>query len=164
MIGFAMALAITALVVSLTPSNAQDYVFAGFFLICTVSFLKLRWLLGSVALLTPLAALLLPNVQRVVPDEAFLQLSVAWAVGTMMSFLADSYRRWGMFSHVKGADCGGAVFGVGGVCRNEHHVLLAWIPQSWLPHSCAAHLTCPILAAWRFCAAQQACVEWGGMS
>lgn len=93
MLGAAMALAVCTLLVSLTPSNAQDYVFAGFFLICTVSFLKLRWLMGSVAFIAPLACILLPKVQRVVPDEASVQLLVAWAVGTMMSFLADSYRR-----------------------------------------------------------------------
>lgn len=93
LIAVVMASAVCALVLCLTPQNPQDYVFAGFFLICTVSFLKLRWLTGSIAFIAPLLSMLLPRVAKVVPKEAFVQLLVAWCVGTLMSFLADSYRR-----------------------------------------------------------------------
>ena len=42
------------LIVTLTKHNAQDYVFAGFFLICSTCFLKLNWLRGAVPQLIPL--------------------------------------------------------------------------------------------------------------
>lgn len=37
-----MAIAICNLLASLTPENAQEYVYVAFFLICTSSFLKIR--------------------------------------------------------------------------------------------------------------------------
>lgn len=42
-------------VVGLKPSNSQDYVYAAFFLICTSTFLNIRWWLGSLTLAAPLA-------------------------------------------------------------------------------------------------------------
>lgn len=42
-----MALAITSLLSTLKPTNAQDYVLACFFLISTTSFLKIRWFMGT---------------------------------------------------------------------------------------------------------------------
>ena len=43
----AIALAVSVLLGSLTAGNSQDYVFAGYFLICASSFLKLNWLRGA---------------------------------------------------------------------------------------------------------------------
>lgn len=42
-----MALAITSLLAALRRENGQDYVLAAFFLICTTSFLKIRWFIGT---------------------------------------------------------------------------------------------------------------------
>ena len=38
-----MALAICSLITSLGPANQLDYVYASYFLICTATFLKIRW-------------------------------------------------------------------------------------------------------------------------
>ena len=80
--------------------------FACFFLICTTSLLKIRWLLGTAVLTAPLvlvyAARLLRGVTLgglsvrltdVLPHDADVHLTCAWATGALMSFLADSYRR-----------------------------------------------------------------------
>ena len=50
----AIALAVSVLLGSLTAGNSQDYVFAGYFLICASSFLKLNWLRGALPQLLPL--------------------------------------------------------------------------------------------------------------
>ncbi len=47
MLSAVMALAITSLLAALRPDNGQDYVLAAFFLICTTSFLKIRWFVGT---------------------------------------------------------------------------------------------------------------------
>lgn len=47
MLAGVMALAISSLLVQLRSDNAQDYVLGAFFLICTTSFLKIRWFVGA---------------------------------------------------------------------------------------------------------------------
>ncbi len=82
--------------------------FACFFLICTTSLLKIRWLLGTAVLTAPLVLVCLARLLRgitvagvnialadVLPRDADVHLTCAWATGALMSFLADSYRRWG---------------------------------------------------------------------
>jgi len=88
-----MSLAICTLLVSLTPLTAQDYVFATMFLICTSSFLKIRWLWGTAVLSLPLLVVQFGGKRSQIPAEALMHLVVAWSVGGLMSFLADSYRR-----------------------------------------------------------------------
>lgn len=93
--GVTVSLAICTLLISLTPATAQDYVFATMFLICSSSFLKIRWLLGTAVLSLPLLATHLSGKVQQMPREAPVHLFIAWAVGGLMSFLADSYRRCG---------------------------------------------------------------------
>lgn len=47
MLAAVMALAISSLLMALRSDNAQDYVLGAFFLICTTSFLKIRWFVGT---------------------------------------------------------------------------------------------------------------------
>ena len=47
MLAGVMALAISSLLIQLRRDNAQDYVLGAFFLICTTSFLKIRWFVGA---------------------------------------------------------------------------------------------------------------------
>ena len=81
--------------------------FACFFLICTTSLLKIRWLLGTAVLTAPLVLVYSARALRgvavaglrvrladVLPHDADVHLTCAWATGALMSFLADSYRRW----------------------------------------------------------------------
>lgn len=93
LLGLATSLAVCLLIVSLTPLTAQDYVFATMFLICTSSFLKIRWLWGTAVLSLPLFAVHVGGKVKQIPPDAIIHLFVAWAVGGLMSFLADSYRR-----------------------------------------------------------------------
>jgi hypothetical protein len=76
-------------------------VYAAFFLICTSTFLKIRWWVGTLVLATPVA--LLHAWQRgrhmhvSLPPDALIHVSVAWAAGGLMAYLAEWYRRQ-MFS------------------------------------------------------------------
>ena len=88
----AMALAVSFLLVTLAPGTGQDYVFACMFLICTSSFLKIRWLMGTLVLALPLL-LVIGNFTPHLPVDGPVHLAVAWSVGGLMSYLADSYRR-----------------------------------------------------------------------
>ncbi len=91
-----MAFAITNLLLSLPQERSQDYVFASYFLICTASLLKIRWLTGCIVLSVPLLAMWLLGGRwgmMNLPRDAGTQLVVAWATGALMSYLADSYRR-----------------------------------------------------------------------
>lgn len=47
MLAGVMALAISSLLIQLRADNSQDYVLSAFFLICTTSFLKIRWFVGA---------------------------------------------------------------------------------------------------------------------
>ena len=64
LLALAISAAVSVLIVTLTEHNAQDYVFAGFFLICSTCFLKLNWLRGAVPQLIPLV---LVNTKYVPP-------------------------------------------------------------------------------------------------
>eukprot|EP00891_Asterochloris_glomerata_P000074 jgi/Astpho2/74/Aster-04548 len=95
-----MALAICNLLATLRPSNAQDYVFAAMFLMCTSTFLKIRWLVGTVILTLPLVLVFAwPRTRALLPADAEVHLTVSWAVGSLMSFLADSWRRQMFANH-----------------------------------------------------------------
>lgn len=92
-----MAAAITNLLLSLPQERNQDYVFAAYFLICTASLLKIRWMTGCVVLSLPLVVLSIVGGRwntGHLPKDAGVQLVVAWASGALMSYLADSYRRY----------------------------------------------------------------------
>ena len=57
-----------------------------------------RWLPGTVALLPPLilvygAPLWASHLHRVLPADADVHITIAWATGALMSYVADSYRR-----------------------------------------------------------------------
>ena len=62
-----------------------------FFLICTTTFMQLRWWLGSAFLAAPV--LLMHywfHLGRLsVPEDAVSHVVIAWAVGGLMSFLAE---------------------------------------------------------------------------
>lgn len=101
LLSLVVAMAISWLLLSLRKDSAQDYAFACFFLICTTSLLKVRWLLGTLALTLPLLLVyglrLLRPAQGpsvLLPRDADVHLTVAWATGALMSFVADSYRRF----------------------------------------------------------------------
>lgn len=113
----------------LTSSTANTWIFAAFFLICTSTVLRLRWLVGAVALAIPVVlsirrnlgieyspliatdgvpsrdaiALLLQSVRfsstGALPVHAIMHLVVAWAAGTLMGYLSDSSRRQSFASH-----------------------------------------------------------------
>lgn len=92
-----MSVAITSLVAGLGRANSQDYVYAAFFLICTSTFLKIRWWLGAMALTAPLVAVHVlfsgPERRDMLPPEATVHMIVAWAVGSLTAYLSDWYRR-----------------------------------------------------------------------
>lgn len=69
LLALAISAAVSVLIVTLTQHNAQDYVFAGFFLICSTCFLKLNWLRGAVPQLIPL---LLVNVGCALAEHAVM--------------------------------------------------------------------------------------------
>ena len=62
----------------------------------TTSFLKLRWFVGTAFLAVPVA---LSHYRAhhpaavALPKDAAVHIAIAWAVGALMSFLADTYRR-----------------------------------------------------------------------
>lgn len=62
-----IALAVTNLVYSLGPTNASDYIYAVFFLICCASYLKIRWWVGMAALAFPTCASLVRPVSSPSP-------------------------------------------------------------------------------------------------
>ena len=60
--------------------------------------LRCRWLPGTIALLPPLvlvygAPLWGSHLTSVLPADADVHLTIAWATGALMSYVADSYRR-----------------------------------------------------------------------
>jgi len=92
-----MAMAMCNLMASLGPDNAHDYVYLAFFLICTSTFLKIRWWVGTGLLAAPLIAMHVWHGKgdaSVLPADAPVHITIAWAVGGLMAYLADGYRRW----------------------------------------------------------------------
>ena len=62
----------------------------------TTSFLKLRWFVGTAFLVIPVAFCQYRTVyfhRAPLPHDAPVHVAIAWAVGALMSFLADTYRR-----------------------------------------------------------------------
>ena len=60
--------------------------------------LHCRWLPGTIALLPPLvlvygAPLWGSHLTSVLPADGDVHLTIAWATGALMSYVADSYRR-----------------------------------------------------------------------
>ncbi|KXZ42128.1 hypothetical protein GPECTOR_199g356 [Gonium pectorale] len=146
-----MTLAICNLLATLSADNCSDYVYVAFFLICTSTFLKIRWWVGTVVQAVPAALMQylvfrnaaaaamgggsaaaaaaaacgamscgrqapLPEAastaegapgadpwvgsSALLPPEAGVHVAVAWAVGGLMSYVSDWYRRQ-MFAHAK---------------------------------------------------------------
>lgn len=98
-----MALAICNLLAGLGVENRQDYVYVAFFLICTTTFLKIRWWVGTTLLATPTVLLTLWHRGKnldILPPDAVVHIVVAWAVGGLMAYLNDWYRRQ-MFANSK---------------------------------------------------------------
>ncbi|CAG9461840.1 unnamed protein product [Pedinophyceae sp. YPF-701] len=96
-----MALAITCLLLNM--SNSQDYVLFAFFLICITTFMQIRWWVGSLCLLGPTALAvhwigtgrLFQKDGRNVRDHIIM----AFMVGALMSYLAETYRRQMFANH-----------------------------------------------------------------
>ncbi len=92
-----MAMAICNLLASLGAGSPQDYVYAAFFLICTTTFLKLRWWVGTLVLAAPVVLLHMwqrsKTAHVALPSDALVHILVAWAVGGLMAYLAEWYRR-----------------------------------------------------------------------
>ena len=62
----------------------------------TTSFLKLRWFVGTAFLAAPVAFCHYRAAHAgavPLPKDAAVHIAIAWAVGGLMSFLADTYRR-----------------------------------------------------------------------
>ena len=62
----------------------------------TTSFLKLRWFVGTAFLIVPVAFCQYRTIHfrsAPLPHDAPVHVAIAWAVGALMSFLADTYRR-----------------------------------------------------------------------
>ncbi|WIA19156.1 hypothetical protein OEZ85_003803 [Tetradesmus obliquus] len=97
LLSICMGLAICNLLASLRTDNAQDYVYVSFFLICTSTFLKIRWWVGTGLLATPMVAVQCwyasPAPSALLPPDALVHIFVAWAVGGLMAYLSDWYRR-----------------------------------------------------------------------
>lgn len=89
-----MTLAICSLLVTITKSNPQDYVYAAMFMISTTCFLKIQWLVGTVFMTVPLLVTQYwHRTSDVLPSDAETHLVVSWAVGGFMAYLSDTYRR-----------------------------------------------------------------------
>ena len=100
MLSSAVALAVTSLLLNLQKGSGQDYAFACFFLISATLLLRVRWFLGSSLLAMPLMAVLSAplwgsGLPHVLPRDAVLHLTIAWALGGLIAYLADNHRRWG---------------------------------------------------------------------
>lgn len=63
----------------------------------TSTFLKIRWWVGTGLLATPTVAVQLwhnqPPASSILPPDAVVHIVVAWAVGGLMAYLNDWYRR-----------------------------------------------------------------------
>ena len=89
------------------------WVLASFFLICTTSVLRLRWLAPAALLAAPVALAAGHNLRLQwlpaggvrlfsvgpLPADAVLHLAVAWAVGALTGYLSDANRRQAFANH-----------------------------------------------------------------
>ena len=112
----AVALAVTSLLLNLQMGSGQDYAFACFFLISATLLLRVRWFLGAAIQAFPVIAVFSTplwgsELSHVLPHDAELHLTIAWALGALIAYLADDYRRYASvrakpFSHRSHAsDC-----------------------------------------------------------
>lgn len=93
-----VALAVSVLLLNLRKGSGQDYTFACFFLISATLLLRVRWHLGTACLAMPVllvhsAPLWGSGLPQVLPQDAEVHLTVAWALGALVAFLADAHRR-----------------------------------------------------------------------
>jgi hypothetical protein len=98
LLSLAVALAICSMLVNLGQESAKDYTFACFFLICTTLLLRLRWLLGTAFLSLPLLLLCGARLgsaewPTVLPADADVHLTVAWATGALLSYTNEVQKR-----------------------------------------------------------------------
>ena len=94
----AVALAVTSLLLNLQKGSGQDYAFACFFLISATLLLRVRWFLGALVLAIPVLAVFSAplwgsDLPHVLPHDAELHLTIAWALGALIAYLADDHRR-----------------------------------------------------------------------
>lgn len=94
----AVSLAVTSLLLNLQKGSGQDYAFACFFLISATLLLRVRWFLGAAILAVPVIAVFCTplwgsELSHVLPHDADLHLAIAWALGALIAYLADDYRR-----------------------------------------------------------------------
>jgi hypothetical protein len=84
----------------------------------TSTFLKIRWWVGTGLLATPMVAVQLwyasPAPSALLPPDALVHIFVAWAVGGLMAYLSDWYRRC-VRSLQMGKRCCVLLFSAGGV-------------------------------------------------
>ena len=102
-----VALAVSVLLLNLKKGSGQDYTFACFFLISATLLLRVRWHLGTACLAIPVllvhsAPLWGSGLPQVLPQDAEVHLTVAWALGALVAFLADAHRRC-VFRHHAGS-------------------------------------------------------------
>ena len=110
--------AISLLLLSLRPGNAGDYVYAALFLTCTSAVLKLRWLVGTVALAAPVLVAADTNLRvRLPPGGAAAACAAAGVDGACVAAAAPTV-----------ASLGFAEFVAAGPLPVEAlvHILVAW--------------------------------------
>lgn len=113
LLGSVVSLVLTLLIIRSVESSS-NWVFVAFFLICTTQVLRLRWAVGAALLSVPVAVCAWRNLLVLVSTEplslrvsstgplapeTIFHLAAAWAVGTLMGYLADSSRREAFASH-----------------------------------------------------------------
>jgi hypothetical protein len=64
-----LSTAICFLLLSLSPTNSSDYVFAALFLTCTSAVLKMRWFIGTAFLAVPMLVAAFTNLRFRLPEE-----------------------------------------------------------------------------------------------
>jgi hypothetical protein len=98
LLSLVMSTAISSLLLNLRQESARDYIFACFFLICATLLLRIRWLIGTCMLAMPLLLLYAAQLAgaawpKVLPADAAVHLTVAWAAGGLVAFVTDQHRR-----------------------------------------------------------------------
>ncbi|BDA48631.1 hypothetical protein COCOBI_12-3120 [Coccomyxa sp. Obi] len=98
LLSLAVAGAICSMLFNLGKESAKDYTFACFFLICTALLLRLRWVIGTGILSLPLLVLYGARLggaawPSVLPADADVHLTVAWATGALLSYMIESQKR-----------------------------------------------------------------------
>ena len=93
-----VALAVSVLLLNLQKGSGQDYAYACFFLISATLLLRVRWYVGTACLALPVwlvysAMLWGSSLPQVLPQDAEVHLTIAWALGALVAFLADAQRR-----------------------------------------------------------------------